>query len=238
MTVLASFLIIGALVCMVVGVIALIRGRFLRARITNRRTAAGVTVAALVAFAVGGGLLPSDEVDGEETAAVAAASVPSARPSPLVTVTPPQSGTATPTPTAVTPTAPPTTQAPVPQAPPTTAAGRPAAQPTVQAPAAAAGQPPAANPPAAAAPPAAAQAPPAAAQAPPPAAPPAQQPAANPRTGCEPSYPDVCLRSGIGDYDCEGGRGNGPNYVRGPLRVTPPDPFDLDSDGDGRGCVS
>jgi hypothetical protein len=36
--------------------------------------------------------------------------------------------------------------------------------------------------------------------------------------------------------DCAGGSGNGPNYVRGPIRVRPPDPFGLDRDGDGVGC--
>jgi hypothetical protein len=29
------------------------------------------------------------------------------------------------------------------------------------------------------------------------------------------------------------GRGNGPEYVDGPVRVHPPDPFDLDREGDG-----
>lgn len=53
---------------------------------------------------------------------------------------------------------------------------------------------------------------------------------------CDPSYPDVCLRTGIGDYDCAGGSGNGPNYVQGPVRVLRPDPFGLDADGDGTGC--
>jgi PASTA domain len=56
---------------------------------------------------------------------------------------------------------------------------------------------------------------------------------------CDPAYPDVCLRQGIGDYDCAGGSGNGPNYVEGPLKVLPPDPFDLDgNDNDGIGCES
>jgi hypothetical protein len=64
--------------------------------------------------------------------------------------------------------------------------------------------------------------------------PPAPKPPARP--ACEPSYPDACLRSGIGDYDCETGSGNGPNYVRGPIKVLPPDPFDLDRNGDGVGC--
>jgi hypothetical protein len=58
------------------------------------------------------------------------------------------------------------------------------------------------------------------------------------RSNCDPSYPGVCLHVGIGDYDCEGGSGNGPNYVAGPVRVRPPDPFDLDRDGDGWGCES
>jgi hypothetical protein len=59
---------------------------------------------------------------------------------------------------------------------------------------------------------------------------------AAPARNCDPAYPDVCLHDGIGDYDCAGGTGNGPNYVRGPIRVRPPDPFGLDRDGDGVGC--
>jgi hypothetical protein len=56
---------------------------------------------------------------------------------------------------------------------------------------------------------------------------------------CDPAYPGVCLHQGIGDYDCAGGSGNGPNYVEGPVRVLPPDPFDLDGyDNDGIGCES
>jgi hypothetical protein len=58
------------------------------------------------------------------------------------------------------------------------------------------------------------------------------------RGGCDPSYPDTCLLDGIGDYDCAGGRGDGPNYVKGPIRVLAPDPFDLDSNGNGWGCES
>jgi len=38
------------------------------------------------------------------------------------------------------------------------------------------------------------------------------------------------------DYDCQGGSGNGPEYVDRPVRVRPPDQFGLDSDGDGLGC--
>jgi len=62
--------------------------------------------------------------------------------------------------------------------------------------------------------------------------PPTEPPASN----CDPAYPDACLHDGIGDYDCAGGSGNGPNYVAGPIRVRPPDPFGLDSDHDGIGC--
>lgn len=39
-----------------------------------------------------------------------------------------------------------------------------------------------------------------------------------------------------GDYDCWGGGGDGPNYVRGPIRLTGRDIYDLDRDGDGIGC--
>jgi hypothetical protein len=60
---------------------------------------------------------------------------------------------------------------------------------------------------------------------------------------CHPSYQGGtdtktggCIRSGVGDYDCAGGSGNGPNYVRGPVYVVGPDVFDLDRDGDGVGC--
>jgi len=58
-----------------------------------------------------------------------------------------------------------------------------------------------------------------------------------PAPDCHPSY-SGCLRIGIGDYDCAGGSGNGPNYVEGPVRVRGIDPFDLDRDGDGWGCES
>jgi NAD(P)-dependent dehydrogenase (short-subunit alcohol dehydrogenase family) len=73
------------------------------------------------------------------------------------------------------------------------------------------------------------------AKAPPPPPPTAPPPTAPPRN-CDPSYPDVCLDPAVVDYDCEGGSGNGPEYVSGPIRVRPPDQFGLDSDGDGWGC--
>lgn len=38
------------------------------------------------------------------------------------------------------------------------------------------------------------------------------------------------------DVDCEGGSGNGPAYVRGPVEVTGEDVYGLDADDDGIGC--
>jgi hypothetical protein len=49
-------------------------------------------------------------------------------------------------------------------------------------------------------------------------------PATTAPRNCDPAYPDVCLHDGIGDYDCAGGTGNGPNYVHGPIRVLSPCP--------------
>ena len=43
-----------------------------------------------------------------------------------------------------------------------------------------------------------------------------------------------CIEPGP-DVDCAGGSGNGPRYT-GPVTVTGSDPYDLDRDGDGRGC--
>jgi len=39
-----------------------------------------------------------------------------------------------------------------------------------------------------------------------------------------------------GDYDCWGGGGDGPYFVRGPIRLSGQDIHDLDRDGDGVGC--
>ena len=44
------------------------------------------------------------------------------------------------------------------------------------------------------------------------------------------------IRADLGDYDCEGGGGNGPNYASRGVRVVGPDVFDLDRDGDDVGC--
>jgi PASTA domain-containing protein len=63
--------------------------------------------------------------------------------------------------------------------------------------------------------------------------PPTTQP---PPPDCDPNYVGVCLKDGIGDFDCLGGSGNGPNYVAGPFDVVGGDPFGLDADGDGVGC--
>jgi hypothetical protein len=70
---------------------------------------------------------------------------------------------------------------------------------------------------------------------PPSTAPPAPPPTA-PSQNCHPSYQGACLKVGVGDYDCAGGSGNGPNYVQGTVHVVGPDEFDLDRDGDGLGC--
>jgi hypothetical protein len=74
------------------------------------------------------------------------------------------------------------------------------------------------------------------AKAPPPPPTTAPPPSTAPSRDCDPSYPDVCLDPDAVDYDCAGGSGDGPEYVRGPIRVRPPDPFDLDREGDGWGC--
>jgi hypothetical protein len=69
--------------------------------------------------------------------------------------------------------------------------------------------------------------------------PPTTQPPPPPTTparNCHPSYESACLDPTASDYDCAGGSGNGPKYVQGPVKVRPPDPFDLDADADGLGC--
>lgn len=68
------------------------------------------------------------------------------------------------------------------------------------------------------------------------AKPTARPPKPAPPANCHPSYEGACLKEGIGDYDCLGGSGNGPNYVRGPVYVVDYDEFGLDRDGDGIGC--
>jgi hypothetical protein len=52
-------------------------------------------------------------------------------------------------------------------------------------------------------------------------------------SNCTPGY-SPCLPP-ASDYDCRGGSGDGPKRT-GPVRVTGPDPYDLDRDGDGKAC--
>jgi hypothetical protein len=46
---------------------------------------------------------------------------------------------------------------------------------------------------------------------------------------------DPCIHPGS-DVDCEGGSGDGPRYVEGPVYVSGADPYGLDLDGDGVAC--
>ena len=71
---------------------------------------------------------------------------------------------------------------------------------------------------------------------PPPTNTPEPPPPPPPAQNCDPGYIGVCIQIGIGDYDCAGGSGNGPNYVQGPFQVVGPDPHGLDGDNDGWGC--
>lgn len=52
---------------------------------------------------------------------------------------------------------------------------------------------------------------------------------------CHPSYEGKCVPF-ASDVDCAGGSGNGPAYVRGPVRVVGRDVYRLDRDHDGIGC--
>jgi|GEM_PF-1170153 endonuclease YncB( thermonuclease family) len=102
-------------------------------------------------------------------------------------------------------------------------------------------------PPAAAPPQSAPAAPPVTAAPPPPAPAPAPAPPPDPEPTpaapappapveeCHPNYADACVPI-ASDVDCEGGSGDGPAYVRGPVRVVGEDVYGLDADGDGIGC--
>ncbi|HYV09508.1 MAG TPA: hypothetical protein VE980_01155 [Pyrinomonadaceae bacterium] len=51
---------------------------------------------------------------------------------------------------------------------------------------------------------------------------------------CDPNYsPCVPIAS---DVDCAGGRGNGPAFVKGPVKVIGKDIYKLDGDHNGIGC--
>jgi hypothetical protein len=58
---------------------------------------------------------------------------------------------------------------------------------------------------------------------------------AAPAPQCDSNYTGACVPI-ASDVDCAGGSGNGPAYVRGPVRVVGNDHYKLDSDGDGIGC--
>ncbi len=53
--------------------------------------------------------------------------------------------------------------------------------------------------------------------------------------GCDPNYDGACVPI-ASDVDCQGGQGNGPEYVRGPVYVVGADIYGLDRDNDGIGC--
>lgn len=56
---------------------------------------------------------------------------------------------------------------------------------------------------------------------------------------CHPSYRRTCIPPDVSDADCAGGSGNGPYYVQEKdIEVVGPDPYRLDSNGDGLGCES
>ncbi|GAB3876626.1 hypothetical protein GCM10029964_023950 [Kibdelosporangium lantanae] len=52
--------------------------------------------------------------------------------------------------------------------------------------------------------------------------------------GCDPNY-SGCVPI-ASDVDCAGGSGNGPAYVKGPIRVIGNDIYGLDNDHDGIAC--
>lgn len=54
------------------------------------------------------------------------------------------------------------------------------------------------------------------------------------RSGCDPNY-SGCVPI-ASDVDCAGGGGDGPAYVKGPVRVIGSDIYGLDRDRDGIGC--
>ncbi len=66
-------------------------------------------------------------------------------------------------------------------------------------------------------------------------APPPPPPAPVASPSCDPNYSGACVPI-ASDVDCAGGSGNGPAYVRGPVKVIGTDIYDLDRDGNGYGC--
>ncbi|MGH3910597.1 MAG: hypothetical protein ACRDRM_07170 [Pseudonocardiaceae bacterium] len=65
---------------------------------------------------------------------------------------------------------------------------------------------------------------------------PLPRPEPAPQNECDPNYAGACVPV-ASDVDCAGGSGNGPEYVRGPVRVVGTDIYGLDgNDNDGVGC--
>ena len=54
-------------------------------------------------------------------------------------------------------------------------------------------------------------------------------------SSCDSNYTGACVPV-ASDVDCEGGSGNGPEYVTGPVTVVGDDIYKLDSNDDGIGC--
>jgi len=57
---------------------------------------------------------------------------------------------------------------------------------------------------------------------------------------CDPNYQPIVQGAPCvpvdSDVDCAGGKGNGPSYAQGPVRVVGQDIYGLDRDKDGLGC--
>jgi uncharacterized protein YabE (DUF348 family) len=60
-------------------------------------------------------------------------------------------------------------------------------------------------------------------------------PKPKPASNCDSNYTGACVPV-ASDVDCEGGGGDGPEYVDGPVRVVGSDVYELDRDGDGVAC--
>ena len=56
-------------------------------------------------------------------------------------------------------------------------------------------------------------------------------------SSCDSNYSGACVPV-ASDVDCEGGSGNGPAYVSGPVTVVGDDIYGLDNNSDGVGCES
>jgi|GEM_PF-1970487 len=62
------------------------------------------------------------------------------------------------------------------------------------------------------------------------------QPAISQSAVCDPNYANPPCVPIARDVDCDGGNGNGPAYVKGPVRVIGRDIYRLDRDNNGVGC--